>query len=144
MKTWRIAGVLGITVLIAVFAAEAAEDVRHRATDKAETSSESESGRGLYLAHCAACHGAEAKGDGPDAGKTKPAPTNLTRLSAGNGGVYPAAKVADVIRTGGGVLGHGSTDMPSWAKPFGVLHRTEVARTRVGALVEYLRSLQGP
>lgn len=72
----------------------------------------------------------------------KIAPTDLTQLSARNNGVFPDEKVADVIRNGGAVLGHGSSSMLAWGHFFSELHKPEIANARIAALVSYLRSLQ--
>jgi mono/diheme cytochrome c family protein len=52
------------------------------------------SGKEMYNAYCASCHGADGKGDGPAAPALKAPPTNLTTLAAKNGGAFPAAHVA--------------------------------------------------
>lgn len=41
-------------------------------------------GNALYIAHCAVCHGATGKGDGPQAQGMEPAPRNFTDTSAMN------------------------------------------------------------
>ena len=56
------------------------------------------SGKGMYTAYCAACHGADAKGDGPAASALKVPPTDLTQLAKKNAGNFPANHVAAVIR----------------------------------------------
>lgn len=64
-------------------------------------------GAELYGAYCAACHGAEATGDGPMAEILAIAPPDLTALSAGAGGEFP---LVDVVRTIDGrnvLLSHG-------------------------------------
>ncbi|HMN36170.1 MAG TPA: c-type cytochrome [Hyphomicrobium sp.] len=95
----------------------------------------------MFKRHCASCHGASGQGDGPRAGVLKIAPTDLTRLSRDNGGTFPKAKVADVIKTGGSPLGHG-TDMPAWMKIFGVKGQPDETRNRIHRLVQYIESLQ--
>ena len=123
---------------------EAAEKLPTVAPGTADSRLANEGGKSLFLGNCAACHGGDAKGHGPKAGTTKPPPADLTVLSAQNGGVFPAAKVADVIRNGGRVLGHGSHDMPAWGRHFSVRRHPEIARARIDALVEYIRSRQVP
>lgn len=73
-----------------------------------------EEGRVLYLSTCAACHGADGKGDGPMSGKLKPKPANLTLLAKSNKGVFSPAKIHQRIdgRETTGV--HRSTEMPVW------------------------------
>src|SRR6056297_2486992 len=51
-------------------------------------------GAEAFADHCAVCHGTEAIGDGPMAPVLMFAPSDLTRLSARNDGVFPAARVA--------------------------------------------------
>jgi mono/diheme cytochrome c family protein len=101
-----------------------------------------ESGKDAYLRHCAVCHGLEGYGNGPLADAMKIAPSDLTRLAATHGGDFPEAKVSDVIRNGGAVLGHGSPTMPAWGLYFSEKRKPEVLRARVKALVEYLAGLQ--
>lgn len=51
-------------------------------------------GRGLYADYCAGCHGADAKGGPPVAGKTPP---DLTTLARRHGGTFPAEYVMSTI-----------------------------------------------
>lgn len=55
------------------------------------------SGRALYADYCAACHGDGGRGDGPAAAGLTPPPVDLTRLSAGNAGVFPTAQVMSYV-----------------------------------------------
>jgi mono/diheme cytochrome c family protein len=107
-----------------------------------EGSMEVESGKDAYLRHCAVCHGLEGYGNGPLADAMKIAPSDLTRIAAKHGGAFPAAKVSDVIRNGGGVLGHGSPAMPAWGLYFAEKRKPEVLRERIKALVDYIESIQ--
>src|ERR1700733_9958721 len=70
-------------------------------------------GPNLYKAYCAVCHGPNAKGDGPMAMFLKTAPTDLTRISSRNGGMFPLAKIRRII-SGEEPLpgGHGTRQMP--------------------------------
>lgn len=54
-------------------------------------------GRALFLDYCAACHGTEARGDGPAAADLDVSPPDLTRIAARNGGVFPGAQVMSTI-----------------------------------------------
>lgn len=101
-----------------------------------------ESGKEAFERHCALCHGVDATGNGPLANSMKLAPTDLTRLATRNNGEFPSNKVADVVRNGGVVLGHGSTAMPAWGNYFAEKGRPKVARERIADLVRYLKSLQ--
>ena len=99
-------------------------------------------GADLYKNHCAVCHGLDARGQGPLAAAMKIVPADLTRIAAEPGGEFPDAKIADVIRNGGAVLGHGSRAMLPWGLYFSERHKPEVGRARIKALVAYIKSLQ--
>lgn len=58
---------------------------------------EASDGRGLFIANCAVCHGADAKGDGPMARAMESAPSDLTLIALRNGGTFPAVKVLSTI-----------------------------------------------
>jgi mono/diheme cytochrome c family protein len=111
-------------------------------SDDAEPTKAAESGKDAYLRHCALCHGVDASGSGPLAAAMQIAPSDLTRIAVEHGGTFPSAKVADVIRNGGGVLGHGSTAMLAWGNYFAERGQPEVARGRIKALVAYIESIQ--
>ena len=74
-------------------------------------------GAALYLHRCAVCHGAEARGGGPMAPVLLVQPADLTRLSAGNGGSFPALRVIRRIDGRDPLVSHGS-DMPVWGDLF--------------------------
>jgi mono/diheme cytochrome c family protein len=104
----------------------------------------SASGQEMYTSYCAVCHGTEGKGAGPAASALKTAPADLTRLSANNGGKYPALKVSSAIRGTNDLPAHGSKDMPVWGQVFWGLsngHEGEVQQ-RVANLTQYLETLQ--
>jgi mono/diheme cytochrome c family protein len=102
------------------------------------------SGKEMYTQYCAACHGADAKGEGPAAPALKTPPSNLTILAKSNGGKYPSDHVAEVLRTGTGVAAHGSADMPTWGPLFRSLDPTNdtAVLQRIHNLNQYLVSLQ--
>lgn len=102
------------------------------------------SGKGMFTNYCAACHGAEGKGNGPAAEALKTPPADLTALSKNNGGKYPALKVAYAIRNQSAVGAHGSKEMPVWGDLFRTVsggHQSEVDQ-RIANLVSYIESLQ--
>jgi mono/diheme cytochrome c family protein len=72
------------------------------------------SGKAMYLAYCASCHGKDGKGDGPAASAMKISPTDLTELTAKNGGIFPENHIAQTIRGDSNTPSHGSKDMPVW------------------------------
>ncbi|MGB8582009.1 MAG: cytochrome c [Candidatus Sulfotelmatobacter sp.] len=102
------------------------------------------SGKEMYTAYCAVCHGTDGKGDGPAASALKTPPADLTQLSKNNGGKYPALKVTGAIRGTGDVAAHGSKDMPVWGELFWSMsrgHEGEVQQ-RVSNLTHYIETLQ--
>lgn len=74
----------------------------------AETALAETDGATLYQRHCAACHGADADGNGPMAAVLTLQPTDLTSLSAGNGGTFPIARVVARIDGREPLVSHGS------------------------------------
>jgi len=102
------------------------------------------SGQQMYTAYCAACHGKDAKGNGPAAEALKTPPPDLTLLSKNNGGKYPSLRVGAILRGDTVLTAHGSKDMPIWGKLFWAIskgHSSEVDQ-RVANLNKYLESLQ--
>ena len=100
------------------------------------------SGQEIFERHCALCHGVDGRGFGPLADAMKLTPTDLTRLAARNNGEFPANRMADVIRNGGSVLGHGSSAMLAWGTYFAEKGEPNVAKERIADLAGYIRSLQ--
>jgi mono/diheme cytochrome c family protein len=76
--------------------------------------SSSKFGEKEYLKSCASCHGRTGKGDGPVADSLKRRPTDLTKLSENNKGVFPFARTYEVIDGRFNVMVHGPRDMPIW------------------------------
>lgn len=74
-------------------------------------------GRTLYLHYCMTCHGTTAEGGGPMAPVLLVQPTDLTRLSAGNSGVFPVERVAARIDGSDPLVSHGSS-MPIYGETF--------------------------
>ena len=102
------------------------------------------SGEEMFKNYCAACHGADAKGNGPAASALKTAPSDLTSLAKKNGGKYPALKVASILRGEATVAAHGSKDMPVWGNLFWTMsggHESEVQQ-RIANLNKHIESLQ--
>lgn len=102
------------------------------------------SGKEMYINHCAACHGAEAKGDGPAATALKTLPTDLTVLAKKNGGKFPADHVYSSIVGDLNVPAHGTPEMPMWGNVYRSMskgHQAEVQQ-RVANLTSYIESLQ--
>lgn len=103
-----------------------------------------------YMQACAGCHGASGLGDGPLAELLKIETPNLTTITERTGGgdfpFYNTLKLID----GRDVRAHGG-DMPIWGERFQASATSQrgettemVARGRIVALVDYLRSIQQP
>ncbi len=108
------------------------------------TTSPSNSGKEMFKSYCAVCHGADGKGDGPAASAMKTPPPDLTVLAKKEGGKFPSAHVAAVIRGQAGPASHGSQDMPMWGPLFSSIsggHEGQVQQ-RVSNLVKYVETLQ--
>jgi hypothetical protein len=98
------------------------------------------------------------KGDGSIAHLLRKNPTDLTKLSESNFGVFPFARVYDVIDGRFEVEIHGRRNMPVWGDAFqpvpsstqlGLLPieiskelAESIVRARVLALIDYIFSLQ--
>ena len=97
-----------------------------------------------YKEYCAACHGPNAKGNGPAASALKTAPPDLTTI-AKRKGKFSASDIE--VRIVGKSLpaSHGNTDMPLWGHVFDAFNSDpNVAKLRVNNLVDYIKSLQVP
>ena len=68
-------------------------------------------GERLFRNHCAACHGGDARGDGPMAGVLLIEPSDLTTLSSRYDGVFPIERVVMRIDGRDPLVSHGS-EMP--------------------------------
>jgi len=103
-----------------------------------------DSGKAMYDAYCAACHGVDGKGTGPAAPAMKSAVPDLTALAKSHGGTYPAFSVAETLRVTRPMAAHGSSDMPVWGPIFShVSHQDKaVIQQRIHNLNMYIESLQ--
>jgi len=99
----------------------------------------------MYTHYCASCHGTDGKGGGPAAKAMKAPPSDLTKLTARNGGKFPDLKVARLIEGNDQLAAHGSRDMPIWGEVFHQMDGSGMAtaKLRVANLTSYLQSLQG-
>lgn len=107
-----------------------------------------ESGKDVFDAHCAACHGVDAVGDGPVASTLDVPVPDLTALAATNGGEFPMLRVIHVIDGRTGLRGHGG-EMPVFGNVFRMefgKYGVEVAEmeslARILSIAYYLESIQ--
>jgi mono/diheme cytochrome c family protein len=114
----------------------------HARASAGDPAADETNGRNLYIGHCAICHGVDGAGQGPLAQAMKIVPADLTQIAAKHGGAFPDAKVRDVIRNGGAVLGHGTTAMLPWGLYFSERRNPGVANARIEALTKYIKSIQ--
>ena len=108
------------------------------------TNTPATSGKEMFNSYCAVCHGADGKGNGPAASALKTAPIDLSALAQKNGGKFPAAHVATVIRGQGALPSHGSQDMSMWGPLFSSISQGHEAQVhqRISNLVNYIETLQ--
>lgn len=130
---------------VSLFLAASAATAQKIKTVPAKTTSAG-SGEEMYMSYCAACHGKDAKGDGPAAPALKDPVPDLTTLAQRNGGKYPATHVMNAIRFGAEAhVAHGSQDMPIWGPIFGSMHQSSASpevQLRLANLSHYLETLQ--
>jgi mono/diheme cytochrome c family protein len=102
------------------------------------------SGDLMYAQYCAACHGRDAKGNGPAASMLKTAPPDLTTLAKRHGGKFPSDYVSNVLRFGPGPSSHGSSEMPTWGSLFKYVDKNDeqLIQQRIKNMSDYLASLQ--
>jgi mono/diheme cytochrome c family protein len=113
-----------------------------RKTPAAPTSPSS--GKEMYQAYCAACHGADGKGDGPANAALQSRPFDLTVLARRNAGKFPELRIFGAIDGDLRVTAHGSKEMPTWGSVFRQMDGAGVAgvKLRIRNLTKYIESLQ--
>lgn len=106
-------------------------------------------GSALFARHCAVCHGAEAKGNGPMAPILLIQPTDLTELTAREDGVFPTERTVRRIDGRDPLVSHGSP-MPIYGPYFegrDVVIKVESGHKMFTSqpvidMIEWLRSIQ--
>jgi mono/diheme cytochrome c family protein len=142
MKT-QIAGKL--TALVAMTLLGTGAAFAQQAADGADF------GRFLYMNNCAVCHGTTGKGEGPYGEFIGEIP-GLTTLKKDNGGVFPIARVHDVIEGRVEIRTHGPRDMPVWGERFSLeaietqpdvaFDNATYVQNRILHLIDYLYRIQ--
>lgn len=135
------------TLAVVVFAGVLATTAFAQAKPKVETVSPTPTspadGKAMFKQYCAVCHGMDGKGAGPASGALKAAPSDLTALSARNGGKFPDVKVFGAIKGEVGLAAHGSKEMPIWGDVFRSMGRSEAeAQLRITNITNYVKSIQ--
>ena len=112
-------------------------------------------GKREYETNCAVCHGAVGKGDGSFASMMTVRIPSLTSLAKANGGLFPFARVYEIIEGAQVPKAHGASGMMIWGDAYatqraglkddygGTLYDpATLARARTLALTEYVYRLQ--
>jgi mono/diheme cytochrome c family protein len=109
------------------------------------------SGERDFRMYCASCHGENAQGNGPTAEVLTIAPPDLTGLTKGSDGTFPAERIEKLIDGREEMAAHGSREMPVWGEWFKMEAaeglggaegpETEVKR-RITNVIDYLQSIQ--
>jgi mono/diheme cytochrome c family protein len=130
-----------IAIVLATALAVAAQTAGKTGTP---ANAEPVTGKQLYGAYCALCHGADAKGGGPFSPQLKVWPPDLTQLAKKNHGTYPAMHVQEAVDGEFGKPSHGTSEMPIWGPVFrSMAHgRKDSAHLRINTLVKYLEAMQ--
>jgi len=102
------------------------------------------SGKEMFNAYCASCHGKDAKGDGPAAAALNTPPANLTTLAKRNGDKFPMDRVVSILHGQSKVVAHGTQEMPVWGPVFWKMSQGDAGEVqmRIANLSRYIASLQ--
>jgi len=132
-------GWIALALLLAIASTAAVVSAQEAGVDQLV-----EKGRVSYLAHCASCHGNDARGSGIIAPYLKIHPSDLTQIASRNQGAFPFDLVFDIVE-GREIPGHGTRAMPVWGPAFTGLdpeaNKTSV-KEQVAELVYFLKSIQ--
>ena len=111
-------------------------------------------GENEFMSSCAACHGANAMGNGPVAEVLSTKPSDLTRIAKDFEGLFPEEHIYKVIDGRVMINPHGDKQMPVWgfrylseaqSRAGEVPHDVDTQAMvfgRITALVRYLESIQ--
>jgi mono/diheme cytochrome c family protein len=102
-----------------------------------------------FQTNCAACHGMDAKGNGPMVEWLTVKPKSLRTLAKRNSGVFPWQRVYGILAGTEAVKLHGPTDMPVWGGRYAEKtireegeYSSDNVRGRILELVFYLATIQ--
>jgi mono/diheme cytochrome c family protein len=98
-----------------------------------------------FRTHCASCHGADGKGEGPMAENLRFQPADLTLIARKNGGSFPTERVFRIVDGRNPLKGHGGPDMPIWGDAFKNAetgYDDVQVKAKVRSVVDYLKTLQ--
>ena len=99
-------------------------------------------GKTEYLSSCGACHGIDAKGNGPVSKELKTHPTDLTVLAKNNNCVFPYNTVYEMIDGRNlSIASHGTREMPIWGYQFTPPQAFRF-KDRILAVIDYLNCIQ--
>jgi mono/diheme cytochrome c family protein len=104
-------------------------------------------GAPVFREHCATCHGAAARGDGPLAEKLQFAPPDLTGMHRRTRGGFSFAETRRIIDGRKPLPGHGGPEMPVWGDALRTRdegYSEKRAAEKINGLVHYLASIQKP
>jgi len=102
-------------------------------------------GASTFRTHCARCHGADGRGEGPLSDNLRYHPPDLSQIAARHGGSFPTEKVIRIVDGRSPLKGHGGPDMPVWGDAFknaDTGYDDRRVREKIRDVVEYLRTLQ--
>src|SRR5690348_13965401 len=142
MSFYRVFGLvlMSTAATLALHAQQAKPEIKHTSAPRTSAAS----GKEMFVAYCASCHGTDAKGSGPAATALNSKPADLTALAKNNFGKFPADRVMSILRGEATVTAHGNRDMPVWGPVFWKMSQGHPAelQQRVANLRHYLESLQ--
>ena len=104
-------------------------------------------GEDLFKESCSACHGVDARGNGPVAPILKVPVPDLTLIASRRGGAFPADEIYRIVDGQADLGAHGPRSMPVWGYEFfGEDADDESAHgeatEKIESLLEFLRSIQ--
>lgn len=100
------------------------------------------SGKALFAASCASCHGVDAKGNTELAQTLIKRPADLTSITKKNDGTFPFLRILDVIDGRNDLVVHGPRGMPVWGRLFYEEEYPFQASGRIFDLTIYIESVQ--